>query len=411
MLAVRQKPLSPGVEYFLDAAEECTELDACSAMVLRLYGDEASLRPICTSGYTNYRDRQQKCLGLSVLADGILPQLPSDRRAGLVHLGLRYIIIQTIEIAKLCAQWAMEDSIEGGCLEPFRYRVRARNGITFKRTDRRLQSPKFIRRYARRIVPYEFSHLRSLAAIALRRSKEFRAAPDRTILADHRKLLSYRIHQNEKGNRKTLRADRKMIRRSLQTATNIVGENTVRAFLRGEEIKLIGHESMLVLRKQGKLTDYGCGCLSIGLADRNGTRLADLCTYIENTPTLDQLAGFALWMNVGEDRKVLQTANIISVAEPKNADHPLLKLMDHGPARERALTDLIQAIGEDRTRNILAIITQKRRPFTGRQLTFEQQRERNGTYWNETKDHWIEAILTHVIGCRHFPILREVGVL
>lgn len=408
-IVARRMAPDPLVEYFLDGASECGEIDACTAMTLRLYGNDREVIPILGEGASHFRVRQQKCLRLAEMADGILAGLPAQRRSGLVRSGLHHVAHASVELAETFSNWAIDDEIEGGDLLPFRYKLtRSRNGVPFKRTMRRLHSPKFIRRYVKSEAPEHASHLKALANLSIRRATIFGpAGHDPTISQDFRAQLNFRAHRQEGERRSETRADRKMILRSLRAATSVVGEETVRAFLHGDEIKLIGREAVLVLRKRGSLTDRGHGSLSVALADRNGTRLADLCTFIENTPTLDQLAGFALWMAAGEERAILETANVIQ-ATAEGRLHPLLCQRAAPPQRDRqwAVAELTRMLGPAEADRIADIMLSDRKPFV-RQLTHEQQRARNDAYWTETNGDWIEAMLVFVVGHRNFSIFKE----
>lgn len=401
------------VEYFLDGATECGEIDACTAMTLRLYGDDREIIPILGDGYSHFRIRQQKCLRLAEIADRILVELPEKRRGGLMRSGLHHVAHAAAEMAETFSNWAIDDEIEGGDLLPFRYeRTRSRNGVPFKRTMRRLRSPKFIRRYVKAEAPEHAGHLKALSELSVRRVAVFGPTRhDHTISEDYRAQLNFRRNIEGADLRSKTYADRKMILRSLRAATGIVGEDAVRSFIRGEEIKLIGREAILVLRKRGSLTDRGHGSISVALADRNGTRLADLCTFIENTPTLDQLAGFALWMKAGEERAILQTANIIQTTDEGRV-HPLLcqRLSTPRRDREEALAELVRLVGPDQAARIDDIMRSDRKPFIG-QLNYEQRRARNDAYWAETKGDWIEAMLVFVIGYRNFPIFKAAESL
>lgn len=168
---------------------------------------------------------------------------------------------------------------------------------------------------------------------------------------------------------------------------------------------------ILVLRKRGSLTDRGHGSLSVALADRNGARLADLCTFIENTPTLDQLAGFALWMAAGEERAVLELANVIQITD-EGRGHPLLCLRPAPPQHDRewAIAELERMLGPEQAGRVAEIVFSKRKPVE-RQLSYEQQRARNDAYWAETKGEWIEAMMVFVVGYRNFPIFKQAGAL
>lgn len=411
-LVARRIAPDPLVEYFLDGATECGEIDACTSMTLRLYGNDREIIPILGDGQSHFRVRQQKCLRLAEMADGILAGLPAHRRGGLVRSGLHHIAHAAVELAETFSNWAIDDEIEGGDLLPFRYeRTRSRNGVPFKRTMRRLRSPKFVRRYVKLEAPEHADHLKTLASLSTRRAAACeRVEHDASIIADWRAQMNFRNRQDERDGWKTMRADRRMILRSLRAATSVVGEDAVRAFLRGEEIKLIGHEAVLVLRKRGTLTDRGHGAISVALADRNGTRLADLCTFIENTPTLDQLAGFALWMASGEELAVLESANLIQVTDEGRGHQLLRQRQTPQHDRERAIAELVRILGPETAGRIAEIMLSDRKPVA-RQLTYEQQRTRNNSYWEEMKGHYIEAMMVFVIGYRNFPVFKTAEAL
>jgi hypothetical protein len=147
-----------------------------------------------------------------------------------------------------------------------------------------------------------------------------------------------------------------------------------------------------MLRKRGRLAARGHGCLSVAVADRNGTTLADLCTYIDGTPTLDQLCGFALWMRAGEERAVMETANITKLADGA-AEHPLIA--HHYAVRRAARAETPDPVGR-------AI-----RSY----LTHDQKMARAATYWDRTREHWIAALSVAVIGHRNFHLYRTAGAM
>lgn len=395
---------APEVEYFLDCAQEVVEIDACSAMTLRLYGDDEELLPLVTQRFRGYKERVHHCLELAVIADRILATLPSARRSGLIHIGLRNVIYEIESMAEVFSGWAIEDEISGGCLLPFRVHQRQRKGIPFKRTWRRLHSPSFIRRYARHHI-LEIDYFKALADIMIERASRLGelSQPDPTITVAWRSQLACRDRGILRRSRQQNRAARKMIRRSLNQAIAIVGQGAVSSFLRGEEIKLIGSESILAVRKRGRLSDVGEGCLSVALLSREGARLADLCTFIEKTPTLDQLSAFALWMAVGEDRSVIRAANIIHI-EDGIIDHPLLD-RDRRRRRDDLVARLVAEVGQEQATRILGIITSDRRGVRFvRQLSYDEERRRNNDYWLKTKSYWVEAMTNAIIGRRNLPL-------
>ena len=413
MQARRTAPV-PEVEYFLDSAQEQAEMDACSAMTLRLYGDDVVMLPIVTQKFENYHVRREHCLTLIEMADDILVRLPEKRRAGLVHTGLRNITYEIINLAEMISSWAIDDAVEGGAFDPFRDQVRSRKGIIFKNTMRQLRSPRYARRYVKRRAG-EASHLKQLAQIMVRRAAALPgpALQDQSLTHDWRAQLNWSQVRTAAVHLDAERKKRKVILRSLRAATSIVGTETVSAFLRGEEIKLIGSESILVVRKRGLLTDTGHGCLSVGLLDRSGTRLADLCTFVEDTPCLDQLSAFALWMASGEDREVIKTANVIDVTN-EGRGHPLLIRPSRDLICEQAMAELIMRLGPEQADQIIAMIEGKRNPrgkVFVRQLTYEQHQARNKAYWEEMRGHYIEAMMVLVIGYRNFPIFKAAEAL
>lgn len=405
-MKVRLHSPAPKIEYFLDCAVQAGELDACTGFTLRLYDRDTDVLPIIDADPgCKWRVRAQKHLRLCELADDILPSLPPYRQSGLVRAGLTHVVDEMLSFAETFSNWAIDDEVEGGDLEPWRDRMRSKNGIPFKRTLRRLCAPRFIRRYVKNHVE-EADHFRALCDVAVRRARTFSPTHDPTIMQDWRMQMGRTKAIEDRRRRVDVRAERKVIVRSYNVAVSMLGTETVRAFLAGDEISLIGREVALVVRKKGALADKGHGCLSVGLVARDGTRLADLCTFIESTPTLDQLCGFALWMAAGEERKVIETANIIDVM-PEAKTHPLI-VDKTKHTIEDAMREL-RAMDPSTADAIAKIIAGRSR--ARRQLNYEQTRARNDAYWEKTKGMWIEAMLANVVGYRNLPVLKAAGVL
>lgn len=408
----------PAVEYFLDCARQAGEMDACTEMAVRLYGDDAVFVPLIgrpVRRMPTWRQRAALILELGDMADRIIEPLPPARRAGLAQVGLRSVVDEMLMLAETFSNWAINDEVEGGNLLNFRDRPRARKGVTFKNTDRRLRSPRFIRRYVKQHAD-EADHLQALSAMCVRRARAWGAVRDGSMIEDLQFQLRHKQQLNIFADRKREKADRRVILRSLKQATAIVGPEPVRAFLRGEEVRLVGREAILAVRKRAGLADRGVGCLSVGLLSRDGTTLADLCTYVEDTPTLDQLSAFALWMISGEERAVLETANVTSISEVGRG-HPLVRVAKEPPLRAGATAQQIAAyllqlgdITEAQANRIAEVMTSDRKPHV-RQLTHEQQRARNEAYWEETKGHWIEAMVVLVIGYKNLKLFKAAGAL
>ena len=406
-------------QYFFDGAQEASELDTGSALTLELYGDEEKITALIdadgplVSGIIkgHFKNRREKCRQLAAMADDILPHLPEMRRAGIASAGLKYVSHEVYDLAETMSWWTIEDEIDGGCMEPCRRRPRCRNGVTNKLTARRLLSPKFIRRYVKVNAPEHAKHLVDLHNIVLRRAIQTQPCHDPELIRLYRAQLAAVAPRHDRMmaeafprlSRPTPKDQRKVIRRSFDVAVSLLGETTVRSFLRGETIKLLGNETMLMLRKRGRLDARGHGCLSVVIADREGTTLADLCTYIEDTPTLDQLCGFALWMNAGEERKIMETANITKLADG-GRDHPVIQ--HHYEQRRLQQAQLME---DDDEHAVYDLITGRvKHRFA---LTHEQKRDRASQYWDKTKGEWLEAMMVFVIGYRNFPIYKAAGAL
>lgn len=409
----RREMFCDRVQYFFDCAQEAWDIDYGSAMALELYGDEAAIeRVIETPGpfdpSSHYRNRRATCLRLVAMADDIIARLPLERRAGLAHNSLHYVVHGIRELSETMSYWTVEDEIDGGCMEPFRDRPRSVAGVTNKRTARRLLSPKFIRRYVKKHAMTEADHLRDLSAVAIRRAAQTSPKNDPVLTEIRRAQIAAAQPRYDRmmaqafpnilnrNARSVPRDQRKIIKRSLNVATSLLGIDTVKAFLRGDEIRLIGSEGVLILRKRGGLASRGHGCLSVALASIDGTTLADLCTYIDATPTLDQLCGFALWMRAGEDRSIMETANITKLTDGA-MEHPLVA---HHYATRRLATDDPRATAHD------LITGRVVRTF---HLSCDQKMERARAYWERTKGHWIGAMRAAVIGHRNFHVYRLAG--
>ena len=158
---LQNTPLPPDCEYFIDAALEHEELDACAALTLKLYAPRAEITSIIDQEYKHdgpawMRQRLRRCNDLTFLADRILRQLPPETAAPLAWAGVRHVRHWVTGTATMMAWWAQEDMIKGGCAEPYK---RARNRAHWRHIDaytlmpsqrRRLYSRGWIRSYVQR---------------------------------------------------------------------------------------------------------------------------------------------------------------------------------------------------------------------------------------------------------------------
>lgn len=397
------------VEHFLDSAQECSELDACSATALRLYGDDVVIsatidRADPRGGYQGW---VATCVELARVADRILTRLPPARRSGLVYQGLSHASYKVGEAAECLAAWAFGDEVDGGYLEPFRAAPRSRRGVPWRRTARRLGSPGFIRRYARITARREMWYQVLLVGRCVERALRLGApaVPDPTIRADWLAQVNWSREAAIKQEELERRRERRAVVRAWRTAVSVLGSEAVSAFVRGEEVRLVGAESILALRLRGRLTDKGHGALSVALLSRDGVVLADLCTFIEGTPALDQLTGYALFMGAGDDRAVIAAANLIQVTDAGRS-HQLVEM-----ARSRSVERVMQLVDQNGldVERMIAVLENSRRSIHGG-LSYEDEQARVDAYWQRTKGYWLRAASDQMIGVKNFHVFRAAGV-
>jgi hypothetical protein len=393
------------VEYFLDNAVESMELDTGTATALRLYGSDREMLDItCVRGNDAYaslpwrlklQDRRSRCEKLARYADNLLLNVSDTRRSGIIFEGLLWMSWGITELAEVLASWAIGDEVEGGYCKDFRKKPRMRKGKIFPNLVRKLESPEHIRKCVRN-YENEWSQLRDAASIVVARMDKWLPQRDESIQREVRELMTQcnpEISTNllplppsaneflRRTSREDAKINQKIIKKSLKVALSIVGEEGTKAFLRGEEIKLVGDNAMVLVRKRRGLANKGEGCLSVAIAERNGTRLADLCTYIPNTPTLDQLAGLALAVMAGHEREILDKhANVIRITEA-GIGHPMLQ---GRKARAETLLGNTQL------------------------FDIQQQQARAKAYFNKTRKIWIDALTLHVVPRRYVKMIGAI---
>ncbi|MCY9861329.1 hypothetical protein OTK49_02210 [Vibrio coralliirubri] len=133
-----------------------------------------------------------------------------------------------------------------------------------------------------------------------------------------------------KGNeRKRLKTVKKAISRGRKLFHMLVnGKQTVEAFIAGEELDVAGSIFNYTIRKTYGLLDQRANFKSIPYSltvfDKDsGLELAKLCVYFDNTPILDQVYGFLLYINAGVEyeKRILKTANVFNpTAAGKKSD-------------------------------------------------------------------------------------------
>lgn len=409
MIELRTAPLEDHIEYFLDCAVECYELDACSHFVLRLYGRNEDLLPILGPERTGpitvdithvlelptghmmthgnvLLDRRAKCDRLSDVADRVLAELPPEQAGGLAYQGLIEIPNRIADLAEVFGQWAITDETVGGDLKDFRDHERVdRNDDPAPRLRRRLMSPRFARWFIRN--RYESYDLQGMVERSLARARSIPAQHLRSTYGAIHKALRQQMkaeRHREYERRLAIAApvlkpqQKKMLVRAARTATNVVGERAVTQFIRGEDVTIPGEQISLVIGRSGSLATIGHSAVSVHVKDLAGAHLGQLCVYFEGTPALDQLTALALHMQAGLEAEVLATANVISATELGHA-HPLFKR--------------VAKIKLDAT---VASITDPRRSFG--LSRWERDRARSVRYWAAAGGMWMERLGTFVLG-------------
>lgn len=421
----RQKyPLPPDIRYVLDGMLDDQLIDQGSYLALNLFVPRAPILAILDDAVTNtdqlpgitYKIRRQKQAAILDVVDAYLPELPQVICSGLAYCSILWLRKDFHDLANVFALWVHEDETTGGALKAFRERVRIRrNGDVFPRTARRIRSPGYIARYVKHAP--ESLERRVMATRLLNRIE--RADPARAGFLDdvvgflnnaEQELAAQReearveaLRQFRSGAlfahvRKTLEADvrkhrfhhRAVIKRSLNIARAVLPEEQVRAFIRGEGVRLPGQSMDLLIRPNGSMAEKGHGAIDVKvLAPGSPELLASLCTYIHNTPALDQLAGFALAMQAGEEADIISKANITTLL-PAGQAHSLLAERQNRHVTERAQPP-------------------PSRPNRRGVWSLADVRDYANAYWEETKHMWVERLSVFACGRRVKMLTADGG--
>jgi hypothetical protein len=416
-LPIQTGSLPPDIEYFLDCSVECLSLDSGARIALLVYGDRKLITetvesaPIPHGPY--HKHNAPTCRILASYASDLIAQLGAPERTGAYMVGRDHLCGEMARLAEWFSECAIVDSHEGGMLEAFCKRKMTwresmkRDARGWKRTMRRLRSPSFIRNFIPTIK--ESGFLRALWQEHIRQRQTEAVSLDEAGRGYDAFMEAYKEHRarlrarNEEGMRRILtegrdldpgsivkvkpgfkskalrerRERRKVVRKAAATAINIVGRDAVSAFAAGKPVHLEGESTILEVSKKTSVFASGHGSLDVNLLDKRREKLAELCVYIDRTPALDQLAGFALAMQAGEELEILDTANVITRTE-KGRDHPLL-------AGRRSMLGNLDP-GEWQTPPARTVMWDRH----------GLQQARNKDYWNETRDIWKDTLATFV---------------
>lgn len=383
-------PLPADAEYFIDCALEHEELDACAALTLKFYAPRLTLMNIIDMKYEHdgpgyMRKRLSKCDDLTVLADGILCQLPVETRAPLAWAGVCHVRHWVAGTANMMAWWAQEDMIKGGCSEPYKT---ARNRAHWRHIDnytlmpsqrRRLYNNGWIRKYVHQSPEKNRLEVMGMRTRARIRGLDWLSAKDQAekiaamLEAQHenyRRTNERVIRQfgaNDLRQSKPLtKARRKVAAKAAATAERVIGKDNLRRWNAAQPVTITGTAIAFDVARSRSSTTMGHGGLILTAVDKDtGRKLANMCLYHEKTPALDQLTALALAVMAGEEAEIMTTANLSNVTD-LGAKHPLIET--HKSARREQ---------EWRPRDIV--------------------QERNEEYWQATKPIWLETLGTLVL--------------
>lgn len=452
MLEPQALPVPMDTEYGIDVLLDEMSIDAATANVVTLYGDREIIADIMHKRMPNderdYLDswrsarQQTRTAAARLMAYGtdLIGQLPPEKQGAFASIALTHMDYTTRHTAEFMAHWAIGDKAEGGYGEDYNRPPRCQKNSVwpYKKDVRRLYAPAWIRRYVKQedecrrvrrigsVVTGRLTHLDpeliaggiEVFRVELQEADQRRQAYEaqqweqiredmragataQEVLFEPRITFKKRVLANL---RKRDRKERKILKRGMATANLIVGEDKTRAFLKGEAVTLEGVNLDLVVTKRGRAAGLDYSQIGLAAATKDGTKLADLCFYIEDTPAIDQLTAVALHAAAGEEQDIVNIANIINIA-PVALDHPAFVAKSEAQAVAR-----IMAAAEDRTpieiEDDAFYIPNLAKPHLT--VSFrDRARDRDQQYWQDTKHIWLEATGVYLLGAKHHKLMQQ----
>lgn len=115
---------------------------------------------------------------------------------------------------------------------------------------------------------------------------------------------------------------KKILRRSMNVFKQLIGSNELKAFLNGDGINVEGHYFNYLMKRNPQVDLVQDAYHPVGvhipykltlLDKESGLEMTDICVYFEGTPAIDQVAAMIMHIQSGEEKAILQKANIFNV--------------------------------------------------------------------------------------------------
>jgi hypothetical protein len=111
--------------------------------------------------------------------------------------------------------------------------------------------------------------------------------------------------------------ERRVIKRSVKFLTRLLGHDTTRMFIGGDNIRIEGKHAIYELRKVSRLNSAhgGFRALSIFHKEHPDLLLCNLCIYTPDVPLLDHVASLVMHIQAGEEEEILRIGNPSTIHE------------------------------------------------------------------------------------------------
>lgn len=387
--------------YYLDNALESGHITAGAHMICMLYGKTSAMDRIIETirdGGTHWVRLAAKGAELERYAVSISKELPGDIALAMRSSSTLSALRKIEEYIEFAATSAFEDAVWGGAMIPPHSRGTQGTGIS-KKIGRRLFSAKWIDkrtiahmsdvdlksrvnvwRISGASFAVNFSSMERVNDLFLEQQGRRRAEIDRFI-TDHSESVEWKDGKHKpmkkpKNRRSTVRA--------AMLAAGVLGSSAVTAFASGETVNIAAGDITIQAKRSRSVSSSGHGALTIGIVDRCGKHLSNLCVYQE-LPALDQLASLGLHAAAGQIASVIEAGNLYNTA-PAAWNHPALS-SKHKPSSSN-----IEALG------LWAADHNQKRAFAE-------------AYYATSKDIWVDRFFVHLFGRRSreaIAALREI---